>query len=719
MGLTYESVKKDALKDMFNIDKNDGEYVIALAGNPNTGKSTVFNTLTGLHQHTGNWPGKTVVNARGEFQYKDKKYILVDLPGTYSIFATSVEETVARDFICFGKPDLTIVVVDATSLERNLNLAFQVMEITSNVILCINLIDEAQRKGITIDGKGLEKDLGIPVVLTSARNNIGMDNLKEEIDKKVAEKLKNLGTVKQEDSKKMGTVKHNYIKYAPKIEKAIDIIQKDVEELSIDLNSRWLALRLIDGDESIIKGVEEYLGNDEIKNIIEKNKDLIDSINNKEIREDITSKNYKQAEFLRDSYVKISNKKIDRDKKIDDIITSKRFGIPLMMIMLAVVLWITIAGANVPSQMLADMLFKFQDVLTDIFIKLNAPEWLHGVLILGLYKTMAWVISVMLPPMAIFFPLFTLLEDFGYLPRVAFNLDHVFKKACAHGKQCLSMCMGLGCNAAGVIGCRIIDSPRERLIAILTNNFVPCNGRFPTLIAVSTVFFGVATINDKSSLIPALIVSLIVILGIFITLGVSYLLSKTLLKGIPSSFTLELPPYRKPKFGSVLYTSIIDRTIFVLGRAVAIAAPAGVAIWILGNIYIGDMSIISHVANFLNPFAQYIGLDGFILLAFILGLPANEIVVPILLMAYLSTGSMVEFESIDSLRQILVSNGWTTLTALNVLIFTLLHWPCATTLLTIKKETGSIKWTVLAAILPTVIGIGLCFITTTIYKLVV
>lgn len=719
MGLTYESVKKDALKDMFNIDKNDGEYVIALAGNPNTGKSTVFNTLTGLHQHTGNWPGKTVVNARGEFQYKDKKYILVDLPGTYSIFATSVEEAVARDFICFGKPDITIVVVDATSLERNLNLAFQVMEITSDVILCINLIDEAERKGITIDGKGLEKDLGIPVVLTSARNNIGMDNLKEEIDKKVAEKLKNLGTVKQKISGKMGTVKHNYIKYDPEIEKAIDIIRKDVEKLSIDLNYRWLSLRLIDGDESIIKGVEEYLGNNEIKNIIEKNKNLINSINNKEMREDITSKNYKQAELLRDSYVKISNKKVDRDKKIDDIITSKRFGIPLMMLMLAVVLWITIAGANVPSQMLADMLFKFQDVLTDIFIKLNAPEWLHGVLILGLYKTMAWVISVMLPPMAIFFPLFTLLEDFGYLPRVAFNLDHVFKKACAHGKQCLSMCMGLGCNAAGVIGCRIIDSPRERLIAILTNNFVPCNGRFPTLIAVSTVFFGVATINDKSSIIPALMVSLIVILGIFITLGVSYLLSKTLLKGIPSSFTLELPPYRKPKFGSVLYTSIIDRTIFVLGRAIAIAAPAGVAIWILGNIYIGDVSIISHAASFLNPFAQYIGLDGFILLAFILGLPANEIVVPILLMAYLSTGSMVEFESIDSLRQILVANGWTTLTALNVLIFTLLHWPCATTLLTIKKETGSIKWTVLAAILPTVIGIGLCFITTTIYKLFV
>lgn len=714
MGLTYESVKKDALKDMFNIDKNDGEYVIALAGNPNTGKSTVFNTLTGLHQHTGNWPGKTVVNARGEFQYKDKKYILVDLPGTYSIFATSVEEVVARDFICFGKPDLIIVVVDATSLERNLNLAFQVMEITTNMILCINLIDEAEKKGITIDGKSIEKDLGIPVVLTSARNNIGMDRLKEEIDKKVAEKW---GTVKQRYSKGLGTVKQNYIKYDSKTEEIISIIQKDIEGLNIALNSRWLALRLIDGDESLINSLEEYLGNDNIKAIIEKNRTLIDSVDSKEIREEITSKSYAQAERLGDSYVKISKIKNDRDKKIDDIITSKMFGIPLMMVLLAVVLWITIAGANIPSQMLADMLFKFQDVLTDIFTKLNAPEWLHGVLVLGLYKTMAWVISVMLPPMAIFFPLFTLLEDFGYLPRVAFNLDHVFKKACAHGKQCLSMCMGLGCNAAGVIGCRIIDSPRERLIAILTNNFVPCNGRFPTLIAVSTVFFGVATINDKSSMIPALMVSLIVILGVLITLGVSYMLSKTLLKGIPSSFTLELPPYRKPKLGSVLYTSIIDRTIFVLGRAVVIAAPAGVVTWILANIYIGDMSIISHVASFLNPFAQYIGLDGFILLAFILGLPANEIVVPILLMAYLATGSMVEFESIDSLRQILVANGWTTLTALNVLIFTLLHWPCATTLLTIKKETGSLKWTVLAAILPTVIGIGLCFITTTIYRI--
>ncbi|WP_332843340.1 nucleoside recognition domain-containing protein [Paraclostridium sp. AKS73] len=389
-----------------------------------------------------------------------------------------------------------------------------------------------------------------------------------------------------------------------------------------------------------------------------------------------------------------------------------------MLLMLCVILWITIEGANVPSNLLSNLLFKLEPILYSILSSIQCPLWLNEMISFGMYRTLAWVISVMLPPMAIFFPLFTLLEDFGYLPRVAFNLDHMFKKACCHGKQCLTMCMGFGCNAAGVIGCRIIDSPRERLIAILTNNFVPCNGRFPTLIAIATIFFTYFIKNSfVSSTIVALCIALCIIFGIVITLLVSYILSKTLLKGVPSTFTLELPPYRTPKIGRVIYTSIIDRTIFVLGRAVVVAIPAGLITWVFANIYIGDMSVLSHVASFLDPIASFIGLDGFILLAFILGFPANEIVIPILLMSYLSTGSMIEFDSLNALGEVLKDNGWTYLTAINTMLFSLLHWPCATTLWTIKKETQSLKWTAVGFLMPTLVAFIVCFSTTCIFNL--
>ena len=442
----------------------------------------------------------------------------------------------------------------------------------------------------------------------------------------------------------------------------------------------------------------------------------INSIKN--IRDEFTKVNYDIASSLSKKCTMIKSKnKIDRDEKIDKILTSKYFGMPIMLILLALILWITIEGANYPSELLANFLFGLQPHLTDALNSIGAPVWLNGMLVDGLYKTLAWVISVMLPPMAIFFPLFTLLEDLGYLPRVAFNLDHLFKKACCHGKQCLTMCMGFGCNAAGVIGCRIIDSPRERLIAILTNNFVPCNGRFPTLIAISTIFFTSMITNSAfASVSTALCITLLIILGVITTLIVSYMLSKTMLKGVPSTFTLELPPYRTPQIGRVIYTSIVDRTIFVLGRAITIAIPAGIIIWICANIYIGDVSILVHVANFLDPIAKVIGLDGFILLAFILGFPANEIVIPILLMAYLSTGSMIEMDNF-ALGSVLIEHGWTYLTALNVMLFSLLHWPCATTLLTIKRETGSLKWTVVGFLLPTCLAFIVCFLTTTIYNI--
>ncbi len=443
----------------------------------------------------------------------------------------------------------------------------------------------------------------------------------------------------------------------------------------------------------------------------------IKSENNLEIRDAMVGSIYQQAEEIAKKVVKKDEKrKFEWDKKLDDILTSKITGYPIMFLLLGLVFWITVTGANVPSAMIAQFLFEIEDKLTNLFISFNAPNWLHGILVLGMYKTLAWVVSVMLPPMAIFFPFFTLLEDLGYLPRVAFNLDRLFKKCGAHGKQSLTMSMGFGCNAAGIIACRIIESPRERLIAMITNNFVPCNGRFPTLIAIATIFIGGAFTNKYSTLAASFFVSFLVLIGIGVTLMVSWGLSKTMLKGIPSSFTLELPPYRRPQFGRIIYTSIIDRTLFVLGRAVSVAAPAGLIIWILANITIKDQSILAHSASFLQPFAHAIGLDGYILIAFILGFPANEIVIPILIMSYMAGGHMIELDSLQAMKDLFIKNGWTFLTALNVMLFSLLHFPCATTVWTIRKESGSKKWTLISIFLPTGIAFATCFIMTQIVR---
>ena len=706
MGLTQQSTKIKSLEDIFNIEKKDDEFMIALAGNPNTGKSTVFNYLTGLKQHTGNWPGKTVCTARGDFSHKDINYSSIDLPGTYSLFPLSQEEIVARDFICFGNPDAVIVVCDSTCIERNLNLLFQVMELTDNVILCLNLLDEAKKKGIDINKNKLEKILGIPVVLTAARSGYGMDELKE-----------TLNTVVH------GNYKFNNkpVYYDDEIESMVNSIKDELYEIIPSVNPRWLGLRLIDGDESILTSLNDYTENDILHDLNTIKSKLPDIFDKSKIRSHLSKTTYDYAKSISDQVVTVTNSKaFDRDEKIDRIVSSKIFGIPLMLLLLCGVLWLTIQGANYPSEIISNVLFAVEPKIYDLLNSMSFPIWLNEMITYGMYRTLAWVVSVMLPPMAIFFPLFTLLEDLGYLPRVAFNLDHLFKKACCHGKQCLTMCMGFGCNAAGVIGCRIIDSPRERLIAILTNNFVPCNGRFPTLIAISTIFFSSAIGSSfLSSTITALSITVLIIIGVLTTLLVSYILSKTLLKGVPSTFTLELPPYRPPQIGRVIYTSIIDRTLFVLRRSIAVAIPAGIITWIFANIYIGDISLLTYVANFLDPLGKLIGLDGFILLAFILGFPANEIVVPILIMSYMATGKMIEFDELSALGELLRNNGWTYLTALNMMLFSLLHWPCATTLLTIKKETSSLKWTALGFIIPTVIAFIVCFITTTIYNIIV
>lgn len=712
MGLTKQSTGVNAIDKDLNITRNteDGK-VIAFGGNPNVGKSTIFNSLTGLKQHTGNWPGKTVATATGNYIYKGKEFILVDIPGTYSLMANSEEEVVARDFICFGNPDATVIIVDATCIERNLNLVLQTIEITDRVIVCVNLIDEAKRKGINVDLMKLSLLLGVPTIGTSASIGEGLEELIDCIynvtfNKFIINKIK--------------------IKYDKDIENAISIIEPSIKEmLEGKFNSRWLSLKLLEGDTSLLKSISKYLSlkiedNEKVFTKIEEGKKYLkdQEITNEILRDKIVTTLVNKSEKISKEIVFYSKDEYNsRDIKIDKVLTSKRFGIPIMILLLAVVFWITIIGANYPSELLSKLLFWVQDILTKFFIYIGAPWWLEGVLVQGMYRTLAWVISVMLPPMAIFFPCFTLLEDLGYLPRIAFNLDNFFKKCSACGKQALTMCMGFGCNAAGVVGCRIIDSPRERLIAIITNNFVPCNGRFPTLIAIITMFFAGTFIGPFKSIISTLLLVAVILLGVFMTLFISKILSKTILKGIPSSFTLELPPYRKPQIGKVIIRSIFDRTLFVLGRAIAVSAPAGIIIWIMANVKMGNLSILTHCANFLNPFANYIGVDGYILMAFILGFPANEIVIPIIIMSYMATGSIVDLSNFNELRTLLINNGWTWLTAVCVMLFSLMHWPCSTTCLTIKKETQSIKWTIISFLVPTATGIVICFIITTIARL--
>ncbi len=704
MGLTHQSTGLGAMKEMFRVQKNSpDDLVIALTGNPNTGKSTVFNALTGLNQHTGNWPGKTVTNAQGKYNYKEKNYILVDLPGTYSLMANSLEEQVARDFICFGRPDATVVVTDATSLERNLNMVLQVIEITNNVVVCVNLLDEARRKNIHIDLPKLAALLGVPVIGTNARMGVGLNELQEAVYKVAGGNSRNSPIA---------------IHYDEVVEDLVQMLEPTIQKrIKSQINSRWVALRLIEGDITILEACRDYAQSDlreddviaelqiQVEQYLTKRQ-----IERDELRDRIVTAIFRLTEIIRQKTVVCENQQYNQfDRRVDNILTSRFFGIPIMILLLGLVFWITIKGANYPSQVLATGLFWLEERLTEFFHWIGWADWLHGALVLGVYRTLAWVVAVMLPPMAIFFPLFTILEDLGYLPRVAFNLDNYFKKACSHGKQALTMCMGFGCNAAGVIACRIIDSPRERLIATITNNFVPCNGRFPTLIALATIFIA-GTAGHYQSLIAALTIVAIIILGVVITLIVSLILSKTILKGLPSSFTLELPPYRKPQVGRIILHSIYDRTLFVLARAAMIAAPAGLIIWVLANIQVGGVSLIQYGANFLNPFAYYLGLDGFILMAFILGFPANEIVVPILIMTYMSTGHMIELDNLQAIGDLFRANGWNWLTAVCTMLFCLNHFPCGTTMLTIYKETQSKKWPVLAFLIPTITGMVLCFI---------
>lgn len=714
MGLTSSSTGTKLLDNDIEALKSKCDFTIAIAGNPNVGKSTVFNSLTGLHQHTGNWPGKTVSNASGIATFNNKNFLLVDIPGTYSIMSNSQEEEIARDYICFGNPDCTVVVLDATCLERNLNLVYQILEITNKVVVCVNLLDEAKKKGIEIDLDKLSFTLGVPVVGTIARKKKTLNKLMQSVYEVCTENCSD---------------ELFKIEYPESIENAITIVEKSAKELlcsSLFTNYRWISLKLLEGNSKIISSIENYLNinlvdNENISCSVNKAKEILEdnNINISSFKDIIVSTIMYHSEKISLDVIRCKRQNYSvRTNKIDKILTSKLTGIPIMLLFFALIFWITITGANYPSALLTKFFNYIETKLVLLFEHFNSPLWLIDISVFGLYRTLAWIVAVMLPPMAIFFPLFTILEDLGYLPRIAFNLDNFFRKACTSGKQALTMCMGFGCNAAGVVGCRIIDSPRERLVAMLTNNFVPCNGRFPFLITISSIFFASSALGIWSSIWSTLAVIAVIIIGVIVTLVVSKILSKTILKGMPSSFMLELPPYRTPQFGKILVRSIFDRTLFVLGRAVSIAIPAGIIIWLFANINISGISLLTHVANFLDPFAKLMGLDGYILTAFILALPANEIVLPIILMSYTAGGSLMQIDDLSNISNILISNGWTILTAINVMLFCLMHFPCSTTLITIKKESGSLKWTALAFLIPTFLGIIACMFTTGVYNLI-
>jgi ferrous iron transport protein B len=585
---------------------------VVLLGNPNVGKSTVFNSITGKHQHTGNWSGKTV-DCVCETYLKNKDIKIVDLPGIYSLSSANAEERCSRDFIINHKNALVIIVVDGNCICKSLNLIEEASAVTSNIVVCINQYKSAEKSGIYIDLDKMKSLLKLPVITSEASEKSGVAEIEQAID---------LNT--------------NIINHIPIIHKI-------------------------------------RINRDEFFNNVVKEKDNA------------------------------------LQRKLDKIFTSKITGIPIMIIMLAIVLYITIIGANYPSEWLSNIFGIGGEYLKEFLESTSIPFWLCSLITDGMYRTVTWVIAVMLPPMALFFPIFALLENFGYLPRVAFNLDNIFRKANCSGKQALCMCSAFGCNACGVTGCRIIENKNQRLNAILTNNFVPCNGRFPTLIAIITIFMTSMFNSFFKSLYSALILTGFIVISIMVSMVWSYVLSKTLLKNNESELVMEMPKYKKPKILKTIYESVKNRAVFVLLRALAVALPAGALIWICANINIGENTILSQIVNFLDPVGKAFGLDGEILIGFILGFPANEIVIPIVLMAYSGSSVMVDYSSIDELGKLLLANGWTIKTAVCMITLVLMHYPCSTTCLTIYKETKSILWTLFAIVMPTVTGLVICF----------
>ena len=634
MGLTRSSMGRRAARSARSA-ADRAAFTVALIGNPNVGKSTLFNALTGLKQHTGNWTGKTVENAEGFTTHRGVRYRLVDMPGTYSLAARSPEEKIACEYVCSAKVDAVVIVCDACALERTLLIAVQLIRRGAKAVICANLMDEAKRRGIVIRLDALSERLGVPVIGTNARDKKGLSSL-------------------------------------------MDAVTSVCEKEGVHIS---------DAPPALSPAVQ-------------------------------AAQDYRRLEQICADCIDMDPGRHMMDREVPDRFWMKRWvSLPIGALLLVLVFWLTLVGANYPSAWLGELLFALQERLTSVFGMIGVPSWVSGLLLDGSYRTLAWVVSVMLPPMAIFFPLFTLMEDAGLLPRIAFQMDKRFASCRACGKQALTICMGFGCNAAGVVGCRIIESKRERMIAILTNAFVPCNGRFPALIAVIGVLFLSLGVNTGGSAGAALVLSVVIVLSVVLTLGISWLLGHTVLNGVPSSFVLEIPPFRRPQLGKVLVRSLLDRTLYVLGRAAAIAAPCGMVLWLLGHWEIGGASMLAHATRMLTPVGSLFGMDGATLLAFILGSPANEIVLPIAYMIYQNSAVLTEPTGTAALAGVFLAHGWTWKTAVCFLIFCVLHWPCTTTLWTIRKETGSVPYTILAVVLPTFCGLLLSFVFTMLCRL--
>ena len=702
--MIFRKKSSEEISDNYIYNKPEGDKLILLAGNPNVGKSTVFNALTGLRQHTGNWTGKTVMSAIGTYAYRGKKYTIADIPGCYSLKAHSDEERCAADAISFGCSDGVVVICNAFNLERNLNLVLQICEAHSRVAVCVNMADEAEKSGIYIDTKKLEECLGIPVKKINARRKKGIENIVEVFNKN-------------------NTIKPLKVSYQKNIEYAIHMVESKIPEGFKNFEKRYCALRFLEGDKDAENMIMSFFKSDVEKNALVQSRIVaLRFLNSRgivqgQLRESVAITLEKTAgRICKEAVFEKERGKDKLQTLADRMLTGKISGFLIMILLLGIIFYITLVGANYISDYLSKILFSLEKPIISALEYFQSPKVLTEVVVNGGYRVLSWVISVMLPPMAIFFPLFTILEDVGYLPRVAFNLDRAFKKCKSCGKQALTTCMAFGCNAAAVSGARIIDSPRERLIAILTNAFIPCNGRFPALICLISAFLPLGLLSFGAS---ALYLTGFVVFSVLVSLFASWLLSRTLLKGIPSSFALELPSFRKPQVGQIIVRSIISRTVFVLARAAVVAFPAGIVLWIVVNIKINDTALINYMITFLDPLGKLMGMDGTMLASFILGIPANEIVLPIALMIYSSGSVLSSIGGGAEIIEILSHNGWTVTTAICVIFFFIMHWPCSTTLMTIKKETDSFLWTFVSFLLPTLFGTIFCMLVNMILSVLI
>lgn len=648
---------------------------ILLVGNPNVGKSSIFNILTHSHEHTGNWTGKTVKLARKNII--NTNYTLIDLPGIYSLSSLSDEEIVAKDTLLFEQYEKIIYVMDSSNIEKNLHLLLQILEINKNIILCLNMVDELDIKGIKINDKKLSEILDIKVIRCSASKNIGIKELIESLD---------------EESKSS----YNYI-YDYNIEKGISDI---FEYLTNQFKSRFIALKLLEKDITLVDSIKTKYKLDIIDKDIQ---NYLMHVNSEEISDSVSNLLNNISKNIYNEVVEISKEK--EIGTIDKIFSKKIYALPIMFTIMFGIFFITIVLANYPSELLSLIFNKFEICLVNLSNILKIPSYIYEPIIYGIYRVVSFIVSVMFPPLVIFFFLFTYAEESGILPRLAFNFDKVFKCSGCHGKQALTICSGFGCNACAIVGSRIIDSKRDKLIAILTNSFIPCNGRFPMIIALITMFFT----NSNNKLQVSLYLTLFVILAILISLLTSFILSKTLLKGYNGFFILELPDYKKVKFKKVLKNSLIYKSLSILKKAVLVSIPCGIIIYFMTNTTIGNLSLFKIASNFLEPFGKLLGLDGVILLSFFLALPANEIVLPIIIMGYLGSKNVPMISNYLTIKEVLINNSWTYMTALSTILFSIMHFPCGTTLATIKSEVGT-KWMIYSFFIPLVTGILFLFI---------